>query len=131
MKSDYSEGFERFWKLYPRKTAKHAAWLVWKKTVTPFIEKDVIDALQAQVAADMFSDDVKYVPHGRTWLNQRRWTDEVTQSSKAAFEAASSWKPRVLNCPKCHSVDRGHDDTCQHCDWTRDAWEAKRKQAKG
>ena len=127
MKSDYSAGFERFWKIYPRKKVKHAAWLVWKKTVTPFIERDVIDALQAQVDARLFSDDEKYVPHARTWLNQRRWTDEVTQPS--AWQAASSWKPRVLNCPKCHSVDRGHEDTCQHCDWTREAWEAKRKQA--
>ena len=31
---------------------------------------------------------------------------------------------RLRNCPKCREFDRGHDDTCQHCDWTREAWEA-------
>ena len=35
------------------------------------------------------------------------------------------WRPRVRNCPACHSSDRGHDDTCQHCDWTREAWDAR------
>ena len=31
---------------------------------------------------------------------------------------------RIRNCPKCHTLDRGHDDTCQHCDWTREEWDA-------
>ena len=39
--------------------------------------------------------------------------------------AASSWQPRIRNCPKCHTFDRGHADTCQHCDWTREAWDAR------
>ena len=33
MKSDYSEAFERFWKLYPRKIGKRAAWTMWKREV--------------------------------------------------------------------------------------------------
>ena len=31
----------------------------------------------------------------------------------------------VRNCPQCHTLERGHDDTCQHCDWTREAWDAR------
>ena len=32
---------------------------------------------------------------------------------------------RIRNCPnpECRAVERGHDDTCDHCDWTREAWE--------
>ena len=26
----------------------------------------------------------------------------------------------IRNCPKCHATERGHDDKCQSCDWTRD-----------
>lgn len=33
---------------------------------------------------------------------------------------------RVRNCPECHAYDREHDDRCAHCDWTRQAWEARR-----
>ena len=31
----------------------------------------------------------------------------------------------VRNCPQCHTLERGHNDTCQHCDWTRAAWDAR------
>ena len=31
----------------------------------------------------------------------------------------------VRNCPQCHTFDRGHDDRCEHCDWTREAWDAR------
>ena len=36
-----------------------------------------------------------------------------------------SYYGRVRNCPQCHTFERGHDDTCQHCDWTREAWDAR------
>ena len=88
LKAQYSAGFERFWKLYPRKKVKHAAWLVWKRTVKPLFEQEVIDALQAQVDSKMFSDDDKYIPHGRTWLYQRRWDDEIKKPSTSAGQAA-------------------------------------------
>ena len=32
---------------------------------------------------------------------------------------------RIRNCPQCHAYERGYDDTCQSCDWTREAWEAR------
>ena len=135
MKSDYSAEFERFWKLYPRKIGKRAAWLVWQRQIAPrgvlasMKVGLVIDALTRQVEGGHFSADNAFIPHPRTWLHQGRWEDEVTQPSTAAWQAASSWKPRIRNCPKCHTQDRGHEDTCQQCDWTREAWEAKRKQA--
>ena len=34
---------------------------------------------------------------------------------------------RIRNCPKCHALERGQDDACDHCDWTREAWEASRQ----
>ena len=84
---DYSAGFERFWKIYPRKKVKHAAWIVWQKNVKPLFEQDVIDALQAQVDARMFSDEEKYIPYGRTWLDEQRWEDEITKPSTTAGQA--------------------------------------------
>ena len=27
---------------------------------------------------------------------------------------------RIRNCPKCHNIERGFEDSCQHCDWTRE-----------
>ena len=89
MKSDYSAGFEQFWKIYPRKTAKRAAWLEWLRQVKPLLEQEVIDTLQKQVDSHgHFSDDQKRIPHGRTWLHQWRWEDEIEQRhSKAGYAA--------------------------------------------
>ena len=33
---------------------------------------------------------------------------------------------RIRNCPQCLSLERGFEDRCQSCDWTRAAWEARR-----
>ena len=38
-----------------------------------------------------------------------------------------NWQPRIRNCPQCHALDREHEDTCAHCDWTRAAWERSGK----
>ena len=90
MENNYSSGFERFWKLYPRKKGggKAVAALVWNRKVKPLFEQDVIDALQAQLDAGMFGTEKKYMPHGRTWLNQQRWEDEIEKSSTTAGHAA-------------------------------------------
>ena len=93
MKSDYSAGFERFWKLYPSTKCKYAAWLVWKRRVKPLFEQDVIDAVKAQVEARMFSDDDDYVAHARTWLHQQRWEDEIVpRASRAGYAAPKKGK---------------------------------------
>ena len=42
-----------------------------------------------------------------------------------------NWNPdgyrgtRIRNCPQCHTLERGYADRCQHCEWTRAAWEAR------
>ena len=53
----------------------------------------------------------------RATLPAGRPDDEQTNICKA-YE-------RIRNCPQCHAYERGHDDTCQSCDWTREAWEAR------
>ena len=87
--SIYSQGFEAFWKLYPRKIGKRAAWLKWNRHVKPLLETDVIDAIRAQVdAPGHFSQDIKKIPHACTWLHQWRWDDEIEQkASKAGYAA--------------------------------------------
>ena len=47
------------------------------------------------------------------------------QTRSTTPAAASSCYRRVRNCPQCHTLERGHDDTCQHCSWTRAAWDAR------
>ena len=87
----YSDAFEKFWALYPRRTGKLAAWRVWERVSRkcPVATEDgIIAALQKQLDGGHFSTDVKFVPHPRTWLNQGRWDDEIENKSASAGAAA-------------------------------------------
>ena len=42
--------------------------------------------------------------------------DEPTTDNPDGYRGS-----RIRNCPKCHESDRGFEDSCQHCDWTREA----------
>lgn len=68
----YSEEFEAFWKTYPRKNAKAAAFKAWNKLSTE--EKQL-----AVTGAQRYANDPNRVPqftaHGSTWLNEKRWED--------------------------------------------------------
>jgi uncharacterized protein YdaU (DUF1376 family) len=77
-----SESFSIFWKLYPNKTAKAAAEKAWAK-LKPDDELlgEIITGLSTQVeSGDWLKDGGKFIPHPATWLNGRRWEDEVKQA---------------------------------------------------
>ena len=76
-KSDKSQDdFKRFWNVYPKKVKKPVAEKSWMKQ-NPDIDK-VLKSLSLLKNSDEWTkDDGKYIPHPSTWLNQRRWEDEV------------------------------------------------------
>jgi len=81
----YSQNFLNYWKEYPNKAAKKKAQEVWKK-----LEKredmeallpTLLDAIENQKKAkEIKKTNCEFVPewpHGATWLNGRRWEDEI------------------------------------------------------
>ena len=71
--------FESFWKEYPRKIAKDTAYKKWI-SIKPNIDT-VLKSLKNQKKTDQWSN-IKYIPHPTTWLNQKRWNDEVIDDRK-------------------------------------------------
>jgi hypothetical protein len=72
------ELFAEFWKHYPRKVGKDAAWRSWQK-VKPDSElvHTMLAVLAWQRQQDAWvRDGGQYIPHPSTWLNQGRWKDE-------------------------------------------------------
>ena len=58
--------------------------------------------------------------------NQKRSTTPDAQPTDDDNTPPDGYRgSRIRNCPQCHTLERGHDDTCQHCDWTRAAWLAR------
>jgi hypothetical protein len=72
-------GFDRFWNSYPRKTAKAAAEKAWRKIeADESLLQTIISAIEQQRKSHEWTkDNGQYVPHPATWLNGRRWEDQV------------------------------------------------------
>src|SRR5579872_2167493 len=69
----FPDQFDRFWRLYPRKTVKKTARIAWTKAVRIAHPDTIIDGLIHYA----FSAERQYQPHPATWLNQERWQYEA------------------------------------------------------
>jgi len=71
--------FGSFWNAYPRKTAKQAAQKAWDKLKPDdALLAIMLSAIDTQKkSAAWTKDGGQFIPHPATWLNGRRWEDEV------------------------------------------------------
>ncbi|MFK9098283.1 Pyocin large subunit-like protein [Pseudomonas guariconensis] len=77
--SDDGDLFAQFWKLYPRKVGKANAEKAWSKLkVDACLFERMASALAAwAVSPDWTKDGGQFIPHPATWLNGKRWDDEL------------------------------------------------------
>lgn len=70
--------FDRFWAVYPRHVSKDAARKSWLKLAPDeALTAAIIAKVQEHAATPQWvKDNGDFIPHPRTWLNQRRWEDE-------------------------------------------------------
>ena len=82
--------FEEFWALYKRKDNKAKAKTTWKR-----LSKKDKDAIMSTVKLFVLAHpDVKYRPMAVTYLNGRRWEDElpnVKQLPEPSWAARNDW----------------------------------------
>jgi hypothetical protein len=86
--------FDRFWEIYPHKLNQHGARIAWNVLAMEldFDGPKLIAILKSQLDAGMLSKSPGSNPlHARTWISERRWTDEIPTgnglSPSAALEA--------------------------------------------
>jgi hypothetical protein len=72
--------FDVFWKSYPRKQAKDAAKRAWKKLNPDHtLNTLILTKLEEHKGSEKWREDNgKYIPHAASWLNGKRWEDELT-----------------------------------------------------
>lgn len=71
-------GFDSFWERYPRKVGKSDAKKAFEKNVSDDLLPIVLSAVEAQSATvDWQKEGGRFVPHPTTWLNGRRWEDDL------------------------------------------------------
>ena len=80
------DGFDEFWKAYPKKIAKAQAQKAWSKLKPDkALMTVIIEALERQKqSAQWLRDNGQYIPYPATWLNGRRWEDMQEQVSRPA-----------------------------------------------
>jgi hypothetical protein len=86
-------GFDAFWIAYPRRVAKRAAQLAWKKAITR-AEPEQIIAGAARFLVDP-NRDPTFTPHPASWLNDDRWLDEALPPRRTTTKNAASLDRRV------------------------------------
>ena len=71
--------FEEFWKAYPKKVGKGYAFDCFKKIrVSRKLLDTMLEAIAKQKKSDMWKRDKgQYIPNPSTWLNQKRWEDDL------------------------------------------------------
>jgi hypothetical protein len=71
--------FDEFWNLYPRKENKQQAKKAWMKLKPDQALFDLMaNALEyRRHTKEWLADGGRYIPHPATWLNGRRWEDEI------------------------------------------------------
>ena len=71
--------FEKFWTAYPRKEGKQKARAAFEKVTVPL--ETLLEALERQkTSAQWTKDDGQFIPHPATWLNGKRWEDQLPQA---------------------------------------------------
>ena len=84
--------FDRFWESYPRKEAKQTARKAFEK-LNP--DEDLL--LTMLEAIDRFKETAqwkeengRFIPHPATWLNQRRWEDDLPKGETHSKKTVSA-----------------------------------------
>ena len=74
-----AEGFEAFWAAYPRHISRQNAIRAWNRlSPDAALQETMLAALEKQRDSEQWQKDGgQYIPHPATWLNGRRWEDEL------------------------------------------------------
>lgn len=81
-----AEDFERFWSVYPRKKGRVTAQKAWTK-VKPEEVKRIITRVEINNHGEWKGKDPQYIPYPASWLNGRRWEDQIEQPRQAIADA--------------------------------------------
>ena len=84
--SKQEKAFNIFWEEYPRKIGKSKSKELFKKIILSRKElkernelfKEIIYAIRKQKKSKAW-EDIKFIPHPTTWLNQGRWEDSLSK----------------------------------------------------
>ena len=93
-----SDSFDLFWEAYPNKKAKGNAEKAWLKLkVNQTLLDIILTAIeQHKQSKEWTADGGRYIPHPASWLNARRWEDEISKQAEPTksvdIESFKEWE---------------------------------------
>lgn len=80
-----ADAFARFWDAYPKKKAKQKAQAAFAKlNPDDALLATMLDAIEiAKRTPDWQKDDGQFIPYAATWLNGKRWEDELAPDASS------------------------------------------------
>lgn len=105
------DGFDAFWVVYPKKRSRSDAEKAWRKLApSPELRQRIMGAIAVQRRDQRWLEqDGRYVPYPATWLNGRRWEDEVVAGRKpgVAEQYHSDGSDWFEECQRLHGGSCG------------------------
>lgn len=94
--TDYdADGFAAFWAAYPKKAGKADALKAWNKLAPDVVlQEQMGKALEVQKQSQQWrKDGGQYIPMPSTWLNGKRWEDEVQTQTQPNIPTDADYVP--------------------------------------
>ncbi|MCK4827628.1 hypothetical protein KA005_68505, partial [bacterium] len=94
-----SQNFLSFWKEYPNKAAKKKAYEAWQKlekkenmeVLLPILLDAIEKQKQVKITKKAKGEFIPEWPYGATWLNGRRWEDEINPEEIQPEQEQDVW----------------------------------------
>ena len=83
----YAQKFDQFYVEYPKKRAKQSALKAWTKLKPDddLFTKIMQGLVRWKQSPDWLKDDGQFIPYPATWLNGRRWEDDIEEEKPKRY----------------------------------------------
>ncbi len=85
-----ADSFDNFWDVYPVKKNRLRAQRIWEKKNYHKIHAQIIQDVLDRKDSEPQWQDKQYIPHPSTYLGNKLWNDDITQSSPTKSKGKSS-----------------------------------------
>lgn len=82
---EYIYAFDAFWSLYPKKKDKHKAEQKWNKLTEADRQAILDDLPKRKETREWKKEGGQYIPYPTTYLNGRRWEDDIEVIKKVGI----------------------------------------------
>lgn len=94
-RAEYSDGFEQFWKLYPKKVDKEQCYIVYQSLNGDSILPSLLQSLQEQIDGERWKVSAgRFIPRPERWLQDGRWDDKIIPPAYSKNKTLSDIRER-------------------------------------